>query len=155
MEAIIIFGAKYFVFVGVLVAAWVFVRAPRNTQKNMVVLGIISLPLMYVVAKFVGHFYFDPRPFVSSGITPLIPHAPDNGFPSDHTLLAAALACIMFPFRQKAGLLLAALTVLVGISRVLAGVHHTVDVAGSIGIAVIVTAVVFFVTKRYRSRLGH
>ena len=99
------------------------------------IFAVLLLPLSYIAAKIISHFYFDPRPFVVGNFTPLIPHAADNGFPSDHTLLGAAIAFAIFRFNKKLGLLLLFFAILVGFSRVLAGVHHASDIAGSIVIA--------------------
>lgn len=107
-----------------------------------------SLLLAYLLALFVCHFYFDPRPFVVNNFTPLIPHAPDNGFPSDHALLVASIAIIGTYINRKLGIVLWILAVLVGIGRVYVGVHHAIDVVGSFLIAILATSVVYF-TYRY------
>jgi len=132
MNIIIIFVAKYFVFISAAIAIVHVARQPRKKQKEMLVFAVILLPLSYVFAKLVSRFYFDPRPFVEGNFTPLLPHAADNGFPSDHTLLAAAIAFAIFHFNKKLGLFLFFLALLVGVARVLAGVHHAADIAGSI-----------------------
>jgi len=147
MDTLIIFCAKYLVAASALVATYAFFTATRRTRKEMLVLGIIALPLTYVVAKLAGHFYFDPRPFVT-GARQLIPHSPDNGFPSDHTLLAAGLAAVVWPFRHRAGVVLGILAIVVGFARVAAGVHHSVDIIGSIVIAFAVAAFVYACMRR-------
>jgi undecaprenyl-diphosphatase len=134
MNILIVFIAKYLVFVAAAIALVYFLKQTRAKQKEIFIFAVILLPLSYIIAKIVSHFYFDPRPFVQGNFTPLIPHAPDNGFPSDHTLLGAAIAFAIFRFNKKLGFLLFYLTVLVGVARVLAGVHHAVDIAGSIAI---------------------
>lgn len=117
----------------------------------MIILGIVALPLAYILAKCASYLYFDPRPFVVGNFVPLVPHAPDNGFPSDHTLFAAALAALATRFSWKYGLALWVLAVLVGVSRVAAGVHHTVDVIGAIVIAAVaVVLVAYLLQKRVR-----
>ena len=55
---------------------------------QLIVGGLIALAL----ARIGGHFYYDTRPFVRDHVKPLFPHAPDNGFPSDHALLTSFLA---------------------------------------------------------------
>ena len=42
----------------------------------------------YGVPLVGGAAWVDPRPFVVDGRAPLVPHADDNGFPSDHTTVA-------------------------------------------------------------------
>ncbi len=140
MNILIIFIAKYLVFVSAAIAVLYFAKLSRAKQKEMLIFAVILLPLSYIVAKLVSRFYFDPRPFVQGNFTPLLPHAADNGFPSDHTLLAAAIAFATFHFNKKLGLFLLLLAILVGVARILAGVHHVADIAGSI----IITGLVYF-----------
>jgi len=151
MNSLIIFAAKYLLFVSAALALLYFFKQDRQRQKEMIIFAIILLPISYLIAKIAGHFYFDPRPFVAGNFTPLIPHAPDNGFPSDHTLLAAAIASVIFRFNKKTGWLLFAFAILVGLARVAAGIHHFADIAGSI---IIVLAVYFLQVYFFqRSRL--
>jgi undecaprenyl-diphosphatase len=72
----------------------------------------------------------------------------DNGFPSDHTLLATAIAFAIFHFNKKLGLFLFLLAVLVGVARILAGVHHAADIAGSLIIAGLVYLITDYFTRK-------
>ena len=148
MNLIIIFIAKYLVFVAAAIAVFYFLKQPRQKQKEMLIFAVILLPLSYVAAKIISRFYFDPRPFVQGNFTPLLPHAADNGFPSDHTLLGAAIAFAVFRFNRKLGLLLLYLTVLVGAARVLAGVHHATDIAGSLIIVSLIYLLTAYSTRK-------
>jgi undecaprenyl-diphosphatase len=144
MDIFIIFIAKYLVFVAAAIALIYFLKQAREKQKEILIFAVILLPLSYIIAKIFGHFYFDPRPFVAQNFTPLLPHAADNGFPSDHTLFGAAIAFAVFRFNKKLGTILLCAAFLVGVARVLAGVHHFIDIAGSI---FLVWAVYVFVSK--------
>ena len=137
MDNLIVFGAKYLIILSPLIALWVFYKASREMRKEMIMLGTITLPIAYVLGIIVRHFYFDPRPFVVKNITPLIAHAPDNGFPSDHMLLLASIAAVVTYFDRKAGIVLWVIALLVGASRVLANVHHIIDILGSVVIALL------------------
>ncbi len=138
MNSLIIFGAKYLLFlVALLVVIWFF-RQPKKLRQEIFLFAVIVLPLTYAVAKISSLLYHDARPFVVGNFTPLLPHAPDNGFPSDHTLLAGALAAIVFFYNKKNGVIFFLLAFLVGASRVLAGVHHWLDIFGSLVIALVV-----------------
>jgi undecaprenyl-diphosphatase len=80
---------------------------------------------------------------------PLIPHAPDNGFPSDHTLFGTALAVIIFPFHKRLGTVLFILALLVGIARVYLGINHAIDILGSAVISVLIgLSLYYFVIER-------
>jgi undecaprenyl-diphosphatase len=82
-----------------------------------------------------------PRPFIVTGRPALIPSATDNGFPSDHTLLVATVAAVITLVDRRAGAVFWALALVVGVARVLAGVHHPIDVAGSVVIALIAAGI--------------
>ena len=56
---------------------------------------------------------------------PLIPHEPDNGFPSDHTLLGGAIASLLLPFEKRLSAGAWILTVVFGLCRVYAGQAYT------------------------------
>lgn len=148
MAPIIIFGAEYLYLFSILAALVAFYYMPAGDKKRLILVSLISLPIIFIFAKLSSHFYFNPRPLIQ-----LIPHVPDNGFPSDHALLVASIA-MLFSIKhawhhKKTALLLWILAVLVAASRVLVGVHHTVDVIGSFAIAIIVVSGVVYIFKKY------
>lgn len=151
---LIIFGAQYlFIAVGIIALGYAGLRS-RVVQKKMLIFGGLALPITYVVAKITSHFYYDPRPFVVNHTTPLISHVPDNGFPSDHTLICAALAAVVYQFNKKVGAVMWLFTLLVGLSRVVAGVHHLIDIAGSVVIALVCTAAVRLFLAAYEKKIS-
>ncbi|MCB9815813.1 phosphatase PAP2 family protein [Candidatus Nomurabacteria bacterium] len=97
----------------------------------MIITSVIALPLILIITQITSHFYYDPRPFVVGNFTPLVPHDPDNGFPSDHTLLTMYVAALVYPHTKKIAYLLLVLAIMVGLSRVYVGIHHLTDVVGS------------------------
>ena len=132
------------------IAVVYFLMQSRPRRKRMLIFAALVLPLVYIVSLIGGVLYDDPRPFVVRHFTPLIPHKPSNGFPSDHVLWSAATAAIIFPSNKYLSLILWLLTVLVGASRVYVGVHHPIDIVGSIAMAVVVTSIVYLITTRMK-----
>ena len=132
MDTLIIFVAKYLIVLPPLLGLLALWQASPESRREIVARGAIILPLAYILALVVRHFWYDPRPFVVGGFAPLIPHAADNGFPSDHTLLAAALAATVGFSSRKVAAAMWVIALLVGFARVAAGVHHWADIAGSI-----------------------
>lgn len=143
LEMLVVFGAKYLFLVIVIVAVAYAFRQPKDLRVRMLVCAAIALPVAYVAAKIAGALYYDPRPFVAGHFAPLLPHAADNGFPSDHTLLSAAIAAVIFVFNRKLGTVLFVLAFLVGASRVFAGIHHWIDILGSLAIAFLAVWIVY------------
>lgn len=137
MHEVVIIVAKYFIVLSVLgaVAVWLRVSAPE--KKRFILLGVLGAIFSLVLAKIGSKLYYDPRPFVSGHLVPYFSHAADNGFPSDHTLFASFLAFTTWHFSRKAGVGLFVIAVLIGLARVIAGVHHPADIIGSILFALI------------------
>lgn len=153
MDMLMILLAKYLYLVVILITIIYAFLQQRSIQNKMIILTVIALPLIYIIAKIGSHFFYDPRPFVTMHIKPLIPHAPDNGFPSDHTLITAAFASVLFVFNKKWGVIAFVLALLVGISRIYVHVHSPIDILGSIVISIVVTTLVVFGLRKF-FRLG-
>jgi undecaprenyl-diphosphatase len=143
MNVLIIVAAQYLYLIILLIAGGVFVVSSRQIKQQLIVLGTIVLPACFILAKLLGSVIISPRPFIVEHITPLVHGSMDNGFPSDHMLLSMSVAAVIFAYNRKIGSLLFVLAVCVGIGRVLAKVHHPIDILGSIGIAVVVTVVAY------------
>ncbi len=131
LDRIALFAANYLYLVQLLVALLWFLRQPRVRQVQIVALGVVFFPLVVLVAEAIGLLYHDPRPFVVGHFTPLIAHSPDNGFPSDHSLLTSAVATLVAYFSLPLGVVLWLLALAVGAARVYAGIHHWIDVLGA------------------------
>ena len=148
MDTLIVIGAKYVIFVVGLAAIVCTLLSERTVRNNIVKIAVLSFPLAFLIAFIASLLYYDTRPFVAENTRPLIPHAADNGFPSDHTLYAMVMATIIFAYNRTIGVLLVILAILVGVSRVMAGVHYPVDIVGSVAIAAVATCVGWIILRR-------
>ncbi len=148
MHTAIVWTAQYlYVLVVVLgLASLLSLPSPRRWQSLVVfgIAGAIGLALVFIG----GQLYDNPRPFVVEHIKPMFPHPADNGFPSDHTALTMVMAATVWLYRRWTGMLLAVLSVLVGTARVLAHVHHPIDIAGAIVIAWVAVAIAAWLMPR-------
>lgn len=142
--ALTIFAANVLIFVSLALAvvtiAVLLLRARSRILPWALGAGI-TLTLSLVLGKIAGLLYDDPRPFVVEHVTPLVPHAPDNGFPSDHALLAAAIVALVLLAQPRASVPFAVLAVLVDWARVASGVHHVIDVVASSAIVALALVV--------------
>lgn len=132
MHEAVIIVAKYFIVIPVIVAGLVWLRLPGREKLRFIVLAAIGAGLAYGLAKLGSALFYNPRPFVVGHFTPYFAHGADNGFPSDHTLLAATLAALVFSRNRRWGQIVLAVALLIGLSRVIAGVHHLIDIIGAI-----------------------
>lgn len=140
MTGVIIFTAKYLYLVSC--ALFLVYGLITKRKKEFFLLSILVFPISYILALIAGHFFYDPRPFVVFNTIPLFPHTADNGFPSDHALFTGTLAALVTTFNPILGACMWGIALLVGMARVLASVHHTIDIVGAFFIAVISTMMV-------------
>jgi len=125
-------------------ASWAAIIVTGRARVTIAVVArVIALAVLAFVASTVlTGIVIDPRPYVVAHAQPLTPVGHDNGFPSDHTLLAATLAASIWWIDRRWLAAFAAGTVLVGLGRLGIGAHHTLDVAGSIAIAVVAAVII-------------
>lgn len=151
MDSFFIFAAEYLYLASIAILGVYFLLQQRSSWTRMALFAIPAGLFALLLGTIANHVYFDPRPFVVGHFTPLVPHAPDNGFPSDHALLVSAVAMIGTLWNRRLGVALWILAVLVAIGRVYVGVHHTVDVVGSI----VISSVAVLLTYAAYKHLWH
>jgi membrane-associated phospholipid phosphatase len=126
----------------ILIASGVLLfKVPKGQRWQAYARIIMACLTAFLVAKLIATVYqpADQRPFELLGVNPGALYLNNPGFPSDHTLLVAALTlAVWFETRmKKITILLATLTILICIGRVLALVHTPLDVIGGVVIALI------------------
>lgn len=154
MDLIVLFCAKYLVFIIVLVTVIYWLTLPKEQKIKMFIFGVIVAVVAFALTRLGGAIYFDPRPFVDSAVTPIYPHAPNNGFPSDHTALAFTTAATVFYMNKKIGIVLLFLAFLVGVSRVLGYIHSFTDILGSIIFVAIAYGFAYYFTPKILFRFS-
>lgn len=125
MDILIVAVAKHLPFLIPVAAGVIWLFLPRRDQVGLAVQAVVALVVAVVLIQIGATIITDPRPFVlDPSIKPLFAHPADNGFPSDHTTLAATVALLVMTHRRMFGAALLAASVLVGAARVTAHVHH-------------------------------
>ena len=138
MHSAVSLVAQYGLYVVAALAVVVWLTVPRPEKVAMVVEMVVGLVVVAILVRVAGVLHSDPRPFVQDpSIHPWFSHPADNGFPSDHTAVAAVTAFVVLRRRLGAGLVLLAITVLIGAARVLAHVHHVQDVVAGLVIGLV------------------
>jgi undecaprenyl-diphosphatase len=147
MDWLIIFGASYLYLIVAALAVYVWWTLPRALRWRVALQAVLGLAFAALLVKLAGDIHPTVRPFVAEHFTPLVWQRGDNGFPSDHTTFTMLAAFVVLPFARKWGLALAGLALLVGLSRVAAGVHQLQDIVGGIVVAGISAFAAFYVAK--------
>ena len=82
-----------------------------------------------VISEVISSIYIRQRPFVAvSGVKLLVPHGVDGGMPSHHVVFMTALTASIYFYQKKIAVLLAIITLVTGIARVVAGIHYPSDI---------------------------
>lgn len=136
LDYLMIFGAEYVIYLTFIL---IFVTTFRSTfrEKRAFMLAIVSIPLVVILIKTIHLFIFQPRPFETLDITPLIVHGSDASFPSRHTSLMAAISFSYLFYKSKWAPLFLFLMLWVGVARVYAGVHYPVDILGGLFVGLV------------------
>jgi membrane-associated phospholipid phosphatase len=104
----------------------------KNFIKNLIIKGVIifGIPagIAIVISESISAIYVRQRPFVTdSNVTLRVPHSAD-GMPSHHIVFMVALVTSIFFYQKSFATLLAAMTLVTGIARVVAGIHYPSDI---------------------------
>lgn len=126
----------------VLLAAFsLLVYVPKGKRLESYSRILVAGLTAYLLAKLLGSVYqpAEMRPFELLGVTAGASYLDNPGFPSDHALFTTFLTLAVWfeTGKRKLSMILASLTLLVCIGRVLALVHTPLDVIGGVIVACI------------------
>jgi undecaprenyl-diphosphatase len=155
MHETVIIIAKYFIVLAVLIAFAVWLRVSTPQKKRFIVLAVLGGIFSLALAKLGSKLYSDPRPFVAGHFTPYFSHAPDNGFPSDHSVAAGLIAALLLMRRHLVGVLFAVGAALIAWARVAAHVHHLQDVLTGLALGAAAAVIASVAVGWLLARLGH
>ncbi|MBX4197600.1 phosphatase PAP2 family protein [Candidatus Saccharibacteria bacterium] len=151
MDNLIIFCAKYLFLAVVALYFLAIIQASPKHRKALVIAFVVAGGVAVVLDKIAGRLYYDPRPFISHHLKALIDHNPDNGFPSEHTVLTTTISAALIYYRRQLGILAFGLALLVGIGRVAAHVHSPIDIFGGILIGIAAGSSGYYLAERLLS----
>ncbi|MFC1622510.1 phosphatase PAP2 family protein [Patescibacteria group bacterium] len=149
VDLFFIICAKYLIFViaGAVLGWWISlhsiklpskIKLPENwlnedKKKWQIFWNIIlAVSSSYLISQLLSLIKFRIRPFLNSAIKQLINPLSEKSFPSDHTTVVFATSLAVYFYNKKLGILLLALSLLIGFARIYTGVHYPLDVLGGI-----------------------
>jgi membrane-associated phospholipid phosphatase len=98
---------------------------------------LVAVAAVYTASELLGLAWPRPRPFARlDNIRELVRHEPRRSFPSRHVASGVAMAMIGGREHPRLGWLMADVAVLLGLSRVAAGLHYPSDVAAGAALGI-------------------
>ena len=132
----VVFFAVYFPFVVVVMAMLYLYIYKKSSWNTFFVLGAAGVG--WFLAHVLKILFATSRPFDAlPGVTSLFTQT-SGAFPSGHATFFAALGFSIFFLYKKAGSLFIFFAVLIGLARIMAGVHFPVDIAGGFVLGLLV-----------------
>ncbi len=131
----IIFLSTVFVFLWVLFILFYGYASRKSLSFPTFVLGLgVSIFVSrLILVELVRLFWERIRPHLAMTVTQLIEKSPEASFPSGHTAVLFSVAAYIYPINGKLAVLTGIIGLMVGISRVISGVHYVSDVlAGAV-----------------------
>lgn len=136
----------------VIIAVFIIVcLRERGGQRIVQILFNIFVPVVIalVYSQILKHLFAAPRPdLVIGGLDTLLKHGGMDSFPSGHATIYSALAVSMFFYKKQFGFIFGVFALLIGVARVLSGVHWPIDIIGGFAIG-------FLISYAYHHFLGN
>ena len=108
--------------------------------------ALITSGVAYGVVQIVRLFYHRLRPFVAFHIPHLLTDTAYS-FPSAHTAVLFALATATYFFNKKLSYVIFAAGVVVGVARIMGGVHYPTDILGGIILGIATSGILYWLYK--------
>ena len=148
LDLALIFWAKYFAFLFWFWLIIIFLFSDTGKTFNLSHERIIYVHLTGILVWFlvllIKTMRFTPRPYLTKETKVLIKKKKSSSaFPSGHTALFFALGGMFVHFSVPLGVLAFVCAFLVGLSRLISGLHWPIDILGG---AIIGTFIGFFIT---------
>ncbi|HKV46216.1 MAG TPA: phosphatase PAP2 family protein [bacterium] len=126
------FGIALYAAIGVWV--WLDGRGNADERRGTLLLALLAVALALGVNLVLNAAFPRPRPFLVLPAHVLVPSPPhDASFPSDHAAVAGAVSVVLLLGGQSGWGTLGLLgAVLIGVARVMVGVHYPSDVVAGV-----------------------
>ena len=153
LDKLMVFGGVNLIYLMFLVAGVIVAYALYKREYYRAGLFVAVLALTFVLLQLLAFTHVNERPYIEYDVTQLVEREPSRSFPSNHAGAAFAIALgSIFITKPKAALALLLAAVAVGTSRIFTGLHHPIDIGGSILAAAVALAGIYagdrFLTHR-------
>lgn len=149
-DGLMIFSADYLIFLVIILS---FILALKDSQgQKALVLTLVSLLVGFILLKIVEIFTYEPRPFLTNPISPLININDNDGFPSDHTLILTIITLSHVFYKTKYTWIMVLSLILTGFARIYVGVHYPVDILGGFILGTLAVTLSWWIKNKILSK---
>jgi undecaprenyl-diphosphatase len=136
-------------FAVLLLTAWVLTRRGGDLRKVTAALWApIGVLLAVGVNQFIGAAVAEPRPYtVLPHAVVLVSRSSDPSFPSDHAVMAGAVAAGVLLAHRSLGLVAVGFALLMAAVRVYVGAHFPLDVVAGLAVGALVAVASYVIVR--------
>ncbi|MDP2696393.1 MAG: phosphatase PAP2 family protein [bacterium] len=147
LDLAVVFFASYLGPILALIA--IFLIFKSKDKFHYFVLTFLAMLLSRgLIAEIIRIFYHRPRPFVLLDVNPLIEHVANAAFPSGHATILFTLAMSMWLLNRRQGTWFFVGASLMGLARVIAGLHWPTDILAGAAIGLLSIVVLQYLLPR-------
>lgn len=127
-------------FAGLLLWSWWRARAAGDPRRMAAALWApVGMLIAVGLNQLIGAAVAEPRPYaVLPHVLVLVSRSTDYSFPSDHAVMAGAVAAGVLLAGRRLGVLAVAMAVLMALARVYVGAHFPLDVTAGLVVGAVV-----------------
>ena len=136
-------------FALLLLLGWWVARGARDTRAMAAALWApVGMLLAIGLNQPLVHAFHEARPYtVHPHALVLVARSQDYAFPSDHSVMAGAVAAGLWLVSRRLGLVAAAAALLMAAARVYVGAHFPLDVIAGLAFGAVVTVAGFLLLR--------
>ncbi|HLP44094.1 MAG TPA: phosphatase PAP2 family protein [Candidatus Nanoarchaeia archaeon] len=145
-QFVILFFAEdlAYILLGILLI-YILYSSKKHKQKIGI---IVSLAVSIIISRYAivegfRTFWHRPRPFVELNLFEIVSES-SHSFPSAHASIFSAISTVIFFHNRKMGIAFFCTTVVIGLGRILAGVHYPSDIVAGLIVGVISGALGYY-----------
>jgi len=130
LETLVIFLADKFGLILLFgLIYYLFTHKDKKKDVRDVVVVLSAAILAWLISHVIKYIVASPRPFLAlPDINQLIEHGGNDSFPSGHATFFSALATAIYFYHKRLGILYGLGALIIGIARVVAGIHWPIDI---------------------------
>ncbi|MFA5841361.1 MAG: phosphatase PAP2 family protein [Candidatus Paceibacterota bacterium] len=151
LDRLFVFMANNLGYIAVAALVYyLFSHDERKKGMQEVAMIVAIAGLAWVAAHFLKDVFHTARPFIAlSDVKNLFPGESGYAFPSGHATFYSALAMMMYFYHKRIGLGLGLIALIIGISRIISGVHWPIDILGGFILGPVIAILAYFFIKKY------
>ncbi|MEK7575097.1 MAG: phosphatase PAP2 family protein [Patescibacteria group bacterium] len=130
-DRLIIFFASYmaYILIVILVIGIIISNRPRSEKIKIAIASVLSGIIgRGILVEVIANFYQLPRPFLTFPDAHRLLLETSYSFPSRHATIFFGLSAVIYSYNKKIGIMFFVLSGIMGIARVMAGVHYPIDI---------------------------